>query len=257
MPKPRSLKRLVISMLSTSLAMSANFATETASAASPDDYPVHGVDTSGHQHPGNKSIDWVQVSRSGQKFAVIKATQGSRSVSPWFVRDLAGARSMRLIHTAYHYFEHGQGGAAQAQHFLETVRVQKLNGTLPYQLPLVLDVERQEKGKPACGAGPGALASRVLDFLNTVEKETGVSPTLYSQKSFVNQCMGGTKALGKYRAWLAHYNPTSPPALPGGTGWSFWQYTDKATVPGIPKAKTDANVFKGSYADLKRLANIR
>ncbi|MEU4467415.1 glycoside hydrolase family 25 protein [Streptomyces sp. NPDC024017] len=255
MPKTRLLVRLALSMLATTLALSAPLTTATATTAGPGDYPVHGVDTSGHQHPGNKPINWGQVSRSGQKFAIVKATQGSRSVSPWFARDLAGARSVKLIHTAYHYFEHGQGGAAQAEHFLKTVQQQNLNGTRPYQLPLVLDVERQEKGKPACGAGPGALTSRVLDFLNTVEKKTGVSPTLYSQKSFVNQCMGGTKALGKYRAWLAHYSPTPPPPLPGGTGWSFWQYTEKATVPGIPK-ETDANVFRGSYAGLKRLANL-
>ncbi|MER6958213.1 glycoside hydrolase family 25 protein [Streptomyces sp. NPDC000618] len=253
MRKTRALARHALSTVATALALSATVTAGTATAVGPGDYPVHGVDTSGHLHPHGKPINWGQVSRSGQKFVVVKATQGSHSVSPWFARDLAGARSVKLIHTAYHYFEHGQDGVAQADHFLRTVG--KLNGKHPYELPLVLDVERQEKGKPACGAGPGALTSRVLAFLNRVEEKTGISPTLYSQKSFVDQCMAGTKALGKYRAWLAHYSPTPPPALPGGTGWSFWQYTESATVPGIPN-KVDGNMFKGSYTSLRHLANL-
>lgn len=112
-------------------------------ATGPGDYPVHGVDTSRHNHPGNKPFDWKKLAASGQKFVSIKATQGSRTgyVDPWFIRDLAGARSVHMIHTAYHYFEHDQDGVAQADHFLRTVRRAGLTGAHRYELPLELDLE--------------------------------------------------------------------------------------------------------------------
>ena len=37
---------------------------------------------------------------------------------------------------------------------------------------------------------------------------------------------------------------TPPPALPGGTNWLFWQFTENATVQGVP-AKVGENVFAG------------
>ncbi|MEU6377037.1 glycoside hydrolase family 25 protein [Streptomyces sp. NPDC046909] len=194
------LARLALSTTVTALALTTTAAAVPGPAAAPGPggYAVHGVDISGYQHPDDKPIDWAALSRGGQKFVSVKATEGSRTVSPWFVRDLAGARGVKLIHTAYHYFEHDQDGKVQADHFLKTVRAQKLDGTHPYELPLELDVERQRRGKPACGAGPGALTSRVLAFLQRVEERTGVAPMVYTQRSFVDQCMGGTKALAGY-----------------------------------------------------------
>ena len=60
---------------------------------------------------------------------------------------------------------------------------------------------------------------------------------------------------GRHRSRRAHYPKPRPPPLPGGTGWSFWQYTDSATVPGI-LGKVDANVFNGTYNQLKTLAHL-
>ncbi|MFF4060560.1 glycoside hydrolase family 25 protein [Streptomyces sp. NPDC001668] len=240
----------VAAVLALTGAVTAAPAAESPAALGPGAYSVHGIDISRYQHPGNKAIDWGRVSRSGQKFVSVKATEGTRTVSPWFVRDLAGARSVRMIHTAYHYFDPAQDGRLQADHFLSTVGRQHLDGHQPYQLPLELDLEGP------CKVGPGAFESRVLAFLNRVEAATGVEPVVYTQRSYVNHCMAGSKALGKYRVRLARYSNNPPPALPGGTGWHFWQFTEKATVPGVP-AKTDENVFNGSYQALRNLANLR
>ncbi|MGH3240243.1 MAG: glycoside hydrolase family 25 protein, partial [Spirillospora sp.] len=218
----------------------------------PGDYPVHGVDTSRHNHPGNKPFDWKKLAASGQKFISIKATEGSRTryVDPWFTRDLAGARRVHMIRTAYHYFAHEQDGVAQADHFLRTVRKQGLTGAHAYELPLEVDLEGR------CGAAPSALQARVLAFLRRVKSVTGVEPTIYTQKSFIDRCMAGSKALGGYRVRLARYGQSPPPPIPGGKGWSFWQFTESASIPGIPDRTVDENVFVGDYAKLKRLANI-
>ncbi|MFI1360944.1 glycoside hydrolase family 25 protein [Streptomyces sp. NPDC020898] len=242
--------RLALATAALTLTLTAPTAgAHTVAAPGPGAYPVHGIDVSRHQHPGGKAIDWAAVSRSGQKFVSIKASEGSRTVSPWFVRDLAGARKVNLIRTAYHYFDPEQDGRLQADHFLRTVRGQNLDGTHAYELPLELDLEGP------CRVGPGALESRVLAFLKRVNEVTGEAPTLYTQKSYVDRCMASSKALGGYRVRLARYGTTPPPALPGGTGWHFWQFTESATVPGVP-AKVDENVFAHSYKALKQLAHL-
>ncbi|MFE2215098.1 glycoside hydrolase family 25 protein [Streptomyces canus] len=247
------LARTALSAMTAALALTgataAAHAAESSAAPGPGDYSVHGIDIARHQHPGGKPIDWGKVSRSGQKFVSIKASEGTHTVSPWFVRDLAGARGVRMIHTAYHYFDPAQDGRLQADHFLRTVHGQTLNGRHPYELPLELDLEGP------CKVGPGAFESRVLAFLWRVQQVTGAAPTVYTQRSYVDHCMAGSKALGKYRVRLARYSNNPPPALPGGAGWLFWQFTEKATVPGVP-AKVDENVFNGNYAALRKLANL-
>ncbi|GAA4950127.1 lysozyme [Nonomuraea thailandensis] len=218
----------------------------------PGGYAVHGIDISGHNHPGEQPIDWRALAASGQKFVSIKATEGHRSkwVNPWFARDLAGARRVRLIRTAYHYFLHHQDGVAQADHFLSTVRGHGLDGTHPYELPLEVDVEG------ACGAEPAVLVKRVLAFIGRVESVTGVAPTVYTQRSFVDRCMAGSTALGRHRVRLARYGRTPPAPLPGATGWDFWQFTSSARVAGLPDHDVDENVFAGDLAALERLANL-
>ncbi|GAA2207673.1 hypothetical protein GCM10009850_031310 [Nonomuraea monospora] len=230
-----------------------------AATAGPEDYAVHGIDVSGHNHGGaNQAIDWRAVAAAGQRFVSIKATEGHRTkwVNDWFVRDLAGARGAKLIHTAYHYFVHGQDGVAQADHFLATVRGQGLDGTHPYELPLEVDIEVQEGGKPACGAAPAALVRQALAFIGRVKSVTGVAPTVYTQRSFVDRCMAGSTEFGKYRVRLARYGRTPPPPLPGGSGWDFWQFTRTARVAGLPPHDVDENVFAGDLAALERLANL-
>ncbi|WP_194909624.1 GH25 family lysozyme [Catenulispora rubra] len=117
-------------------------------------------------------------------------------------------------------------------------------------MPSELDLEE------CTSAGHHLHVNQVLDFIHRVQQVTGVTPTIYTQRSFIQDCLGGTKALGGYRVRLARYGNNPPPPVPGGTGWSFWQYTDHAKIPGVGRA-VDANVFRFDYATLKRLAYIR
>ncbi|MEU7060506.1 GH25 family lysozyme [Streptomyces sp. NPDC046197] len=91
--------------------------------------------------------------------------------------------------------------------------------------------------------------------MERVRAATGEMPALYARRSFVDGCLGGTKALAKYPVRLARYNSGSaePSPLPGGSGWDFWQYSEDGTVAGIgPKVCLD--VFHGDLAELKRRA---
>ncbi|MET8862809.1 GH25 family lysozyme [Nonomuraea sp. NPDC004580] len=125
--------------------------------------------------PGGTAFDWRAIV-AGQKFISIKATTGECSVDPWFARDLAGARSVDLIRTAYHYFTAGQDGASQADHFLRVTRAQGLSWRNAYEPPPVLDLEECIRD------GKRLQLAEVQKFLARVTQVSGVQPTIYTQK---------------------------------------------------------------------------
>ncbi|MGW4893527.1 glycoside hydrolase family 25 protein [Kitasatospora sp. NPDC004240] len=220
-------------------------------AAGPDAYTVRGFDTyhGDHGERETRPFDWPAVARGGQSFVFLKATQGTDFTDPWFARDLAGARSVDLIRSGYHFFTADKGGAAQADHFVNVLRREGFTGTHPGELPPVLDLEQCERG------GHRLKLAEVKAFLDRVERATGSAPLVYTRRTFVDECLGGTEALSGYRVWLARYGDTPPRPLPGGRGWDFWQYSDHRPVPGVG-TKVDANVFHGDRAALRRLAHL-
>lgn len=67
--------------------------------------------------------------------------------------------------------------------------------------------------------------------------------------------MANTREFANYPLWIADYRGNAQPEVPGGwSHWTFWQYTDRGTIPGIP-GPTDINHYNGSHADLDRLSN--
>ncbi|MEU6238197.1 glycoside hydrolase family 25 protein [Kitasatospora sp. NPDC047058] len=221
-----------------------------ATGAGPEAYAVRGIDSyhGDHGPKEDQAFDWKAIAGSGQSFAMLKATQGTGFTDGWFARDLAGARSAGLIRTGYHYFTADQDGAAQADHFLDVLHRENFTGTAPGELPPVLDLEQCEK------AGHRLRLGQVKAFLQRVRQVTGADPIVYTRRNVVDECLGGTEELSGHAVWLARYGTTPPQPLPGGTGWDFWQYTDRASVPGTP-GTVDASVFHGDPAALRRLAH--
>ena len=59
-----------------------------------------------------------------------------------------------------------------------------------------------------------------------------------------NPQTGGSGVCSDHPLWVSGY--TSSPPMPGGwTDWTFWQYTDKASIPGI-SGGVDCSYFHGS-----------
>src|SRR5207244_7477017 len=76
-------------------------------------------------------------------------------------------------------------------------------------------------------------------WLNEAYRLLGVRPMIYTRASFWQQYMNDTQefAKGSYKLlWIASWAPGGP-VLPankwGGHGWTFWQWTDCGSVPGI------------------------
>jgi lysozyme len=89
-----------------------------------------------------------------------------------------------------------------------------------------------------------------------VESAFGRKPIIYTQKSFLDACMGSTTAFAAYPLQLADYRQsiTQPPLPAGSSTWLMWQYTDAAIPEGI-QAPATGDVFNGTQTDLDRLAN--
>lgn len=99
---------------------------------------VKGVDVSSYQHPGGKAISWAKVHAAGYKFAMIKSTEGSYYVNPYYAGDAKAAVTAGMYVAAYHFANpRNSGGAAQAKYAV-TKTSYKIGGRY---LPLVLDIE--------------------------------------------------------------------------------------------------------------------
>ncbi len=222
----------------------------------PRGYPVDGVDTSTYQHPGGAPIDWKALRASGVEFATVRATRSLNVKDPYLATDLEAARTAGLAVAPYHFYTAATGatGPAQADFFIAAVRTTGYTGSRPGDLPPVLDLERMDDGTGRCPTY--ASVADVTAWLDRVEAAFGRKPVIYTQKSFLDDCMGSTTAFSSYALQLADYRQsiTQPPLPNGSTSWLMWQYTESARYDAI-KAPVNADVFNGTQADLDRLAH--
>lgn len=219
-------------------------------------YPIHGVDTAEYQHPHGAAIDWAKLRAGGVRFATVKATRGLNITDKYLATDLKAARAAGLAVAPYHFYTGTapNTGAAQADRFVDAVKRTGYTGHRPGDLPPVFDFERTDDGKAKCPRYVSVADAKA--WLNKVQAAFGRKPIIYTQKSFLDQCLGSTTAFAGYQLQLADYRSSiSQPAVPkGSTTWTIWQYTGNAKPAGLPGAGP-ADVFHGTQADLNRLAN--
>src|ERR1035437_8034841 len=78
-----------------------------------------------------------------------------------------------------------------------------------------------------------------------------IKPVIYTGSSFAGTWLDST--VTQWTLWMANWNGQNPQTgapnatLPWST-WTFWQYTDAATVPGA--GVVDGDVFKGTASNL-------
>lgn len=203
----------------------------------PANYTIHGIDVSKYQD----AISWeavkaMQVKKVAIGFAFIKATEGIGRIDDSFRRNWLNAQKAGVVRGAYHFFISSKSGKAQAENFLETVRLQKGD------LPPVLDIEQ------ANGASIADLQQRAADWLSAVEKKYKVKPIIYTNADFYKTFLTGR--FDDYPLWVAHYLVKDKPRI--SRNWSFWQHNETGHVSGI-NANVDFNVFNGDSAAFQNL----
>ena len=161
-------------------------------------------------------------------FVFIKATEGASFKDKDFKENWKAAGKTDLRRGAYHFFRSSKDGEIQARNFISTV------GDLRFKdLPPVLDIETIHIGCPK-----ELLNQRALQWLKAVEKRYGKKPIIYASSSFIKDYLK-SEIVGNYPIWVAHYEKDSP----AFEGWTWWQFTDRAVVKGVPGA-VDLSVMR-------------
>ncbi|KAF9436899.1 hypothetical protein BGZ76_002659 [Entomortierella beljakovae] len=203
---------------------------------------VLGIDVSSHQ--GN--VNWATVASAGNKFAYVKATEGTSYINPYFAQQYDGSYNAGLIRGAYHFAHPNSGsGAAQAKYFLAHGGGWSADGKT---LPGALDIEYNPSGDTCYGLSQSAMVAWIHDFSNTYNAATGRYPTIYTTTNWWQQCTGNNGGFTNNPLWLARYASTVG-TIPNGWAYqSIWQYTDKSTTVG------DGNYWNGSLLNLQKFA---
>ena len=221
-------------------ALTALLSASTSTAAT-----VHakGIDVS----TWNGSIRWAKVAGAGYRFAFGKATEGTAYNDQTYTANRNGSESAGLVFGAYHFARPAGGDLAnatasaisQANHFLAVAAPQ------PGELPPVLDLEVTGK------LPQSRLLVWTLAWLDQIYARTGVEPFLYTSPNFWKLNLGNSTvaAIGGTPLWVAHWTTASQPLVPAqnwnGVGWTFWQWTNCVTVPGITHC-SDADRMNGA-----------
>ena len=208
---------------------------------------VSGPDVSSYQHPHGYSINWTAAKVSGgASFAFVKATEGGTYTNPYFARDFAALHASGLIRGAYHFANptaSTTSAVTQAKHFVAVAgRMSK-----PGDLPPVLDLEVNN------GLAAATLIAWTRSYLNEIKALTGRDAIIYSAPYFWRGSMANTTAFASYPLWVASYSSTVT-LFGGWRFFTFWQYTDHASLPGLPPT-VDMSVFNGNLDRLNVLAN--
>jgi lysozyme len=227
----------------------------TATSATAANADIVGPDVSSHNHANGGVVNWGTVHGvAGSSFAFVKATEGSSYINPYFASDFAAVRANGLIRGAYHFARPaGSTGAAiqanaktQADFYIRTAGRMGSAG----DLPPVLDLEI------AGALNAAQLSLWTQTWLNRAKQLTGRTPIVYTYVYFWQSRMANSRAFAAYPLWLAYYSTSTPPQVGGWTRETFWQYTDRAVIPGVNRP-VDLNLFNGSLADLRAMANYR
>lgn len=215
---------------------------ETGAKVPPGDWR-YGIDIS-HHNAGDIVWDslYVLTDKRGKtirdhhlakdirpvSFVFIKATEGVSMVDKDFKRNWQDAGRSGLRRGAYHFFRSSKDGEAQARLFIKTV------GDLRFKdLPPVLDIETIHRG-----GSMKKLNEEALKWLETIEGHYGKKPIVYTGSSFARDWLS-KRITDNYPVWIAHYEKDRPDF----NGWTFWQFTDKAVVKGVP-GPVDLSVMK-------------
>lgn len=202
----------------------------------PPNYLIHGIDVSSYQHTINwQDVKAMQVKNIQIGFAFIKATEGIDKVDAQFQRNWFAAGDVQISKGAYHFFIAGKSGKAQADNFIEIVKLKSGD------LPPVLDVEE------TYNTPPDKMQQQIKEWLDTVENYYHVKPIIYTNIGFYNKYL--KEIFDEYPFWIAHYLQTDKPRI---DKWTFWQHNESGRVDGI-RTPVDFNVFAGDSLDFRNL----
>ena len=195
-----------------------------------------GIDVSEYQG----AIRWDSVHVVDNTFPVrfvfVRATVGMDRPDLKFAENWQELKKYGYLKGAYHYYRPDENSTEQAALFIKNVVLQKGD------FPPVLDIEQLPKKQTLAQLKVG-----LKNWLQLVEQHYGKKPILYSGERFYNDFLKND--FPEYIFWIANYNFFVENMK---NEWSFWQFTEKASVSGI-RGAVDVNIFNGTQAELQSL----
>lgn len=194
-----------------------------------------GPDVSSYQ----PNTDWAKIKAAGATFAVVKATESTDYVNPYFATDWPAIKANGLYRLSYHFARPSVNLDPTKEVYWFVDNINKV-GQLEKGDILCLDIEDPDFNGDASGW--------TLFFLQILESLVGFKPIIYTGPWYINsRLLTNAPKLGKYPLWNADYQ-TGWPATP--KPWyqtTFWQFTDKGVLDGISgNGNVDLNYFNGS-----------
>ena len=167
-------------------------------------------------------------------------------MDPAFRRHLARARHAGLLVGAYHFYDYRSDGAAQADHFIDTLDAA---GALSDTLPPIVDIECFE---PFGSADQSYARHELRAFADRVFERTGRLPMVYTSGLMWRAVTGGAEDFGDLPLWIACWRCASPELPAGWHDWLFWQ-TGSTVLDGTGD-RIGSDRFAGDADELRALA---
>ena len=203
--------------------------------------PIRGLDISAHQHAGSP-INWGLLRRQGLRFVAVKVSEGTYYRNPYYASDARAAAAAGLAVLPYVFANPGTaGGTATAKFALGTVGKRG-----PARLPLVVDLENDpyKKAADCYGLHIQATIAWIARFTTAAKALTGKWPVIYTTADWWQECTGSTGQFRRDPLWLAAFDGTPSTVPSPWPHWTFWQYNNEGSLPGI--GPTDLDYYQPS-----------
>ena len=196
---------------------------------------IKGIDVSSYQ----SKPDWVKVSNSEIKFAILRIHQKSGTDSS-FEHNYKGCKSNGILVGGYKY----SYALTPAQAIDEAESVISVLGGRGMDFPIFYDLEWSQQKN----LGKQAIENIAVAFLTRIKK-AGYKVGIYCNLDWYNNVLSDT--LKKYDCWIARYpasdNGSVQERLRPSVGVG-WQYSSRGKVSGI-SGNVDMDVFYKDYKE--------
>lgn len=199
---------------------------------------IKGIDVS----RWNGKIDWKTVANYGMGFAILRITEKGNIIDSTFEPNYKGCIENKIPVGVYKYSYATNVSEIQyeANVVVKTMNKRKLD------YPVFLDIEDKCQENLS-----DDLMMKMIEAFRAIIIKAGYKFGIYCGYSwYQNQLPEGAK---KYDIWTARYPNNDTGELqerlrvPASTGVIGWQYSSKATIPGI-STKVDRSVFYKDYS---------
>lgn len=200
--------------------------------------PIQGIDIARYQG----DVDFNRARAAGTHFVFMKATEGKDYLDPEFRTNWERARRAGMPRGAYHFMTWCSLASEQAAWFRANVPAD------PDALPPVLDLEWNHGSSCKAKFSKEDTLEKIRLMLAEMEAHTGKIPIIYTDMTFHRDILEGEHFDNVF--WLRS-TAAEPHERYRGRMWTFWQWTQTGTMPGI-RGEVDRNAFYGTEPEWVR-----